>query len=76
MTVQYMVKAFLPTISGCGATDKGWDNIRCQQFEDFLNSHAVDGWRFHSSEFREVTAVGGCGNNKGSWLICTFEKNE
>ncbi len=73
MTVQYMVKAFVPKISGCGATDNGWDDIRCQQYEDFLNRYAVDGWRFHSSEFRTVTAKG-CGNNKGAWLVCTFEK--
>jgi hypothetical protein len=75
MAVQYMVKAFLPTVSGCGGKDNGWDEIRCNQFQEFLNSHAVGGWRLHSSEFRSV-AVKGCGGNKGSWLVCTFEKSE
>ena len=56
MAVQYMVKAFVPTIAGCGARDNGWDDVRCSQFESFLNRHAVDGWRFHSSEYREVAA--------------------
>jgi len=75
MAVQYMVKVFVPKISGCGAKDTGWDELRCQQFQDFLNTHAVNGWRFHSSEYREVT-VKGCGGGKGAWLICTFEKTE
>jgi hypothetical protein len=74
MTVQYTVKAFVPKISGCGAQDNGWDEIRCKQYEDFLNKNAVDGWRFHSSEYRTVTTKG-CGNNKGAWLVCTFEKS-
>lgn len=72
MAVQYMVKAFIPKVAGFGAQDNGWDDARCKQFETFLNNHAVDGWRFHSSEFREVTAQG-CGGGKGAWLVCTFE---
>ena len=75
MTVQYKVKAFVPTVSGCGAQDKGWDELRCEQFQDFLNANALDGWCFHSSEYREV-ALKGCGGNKGAWLVCTFEKNQ
>ena len=73
MAVEYKAKAFVPKVQGCGAADNGWDDARCRQFEDFLNSHAVDGWRFHSSDFRTVT-VSGCGGGKGSWLVCTFEK--
>ena len=73
MAVEYMVKAFVPKISGCGAQDSGWDEVRCQQFQGFLNTHATNGWRFHSSEYREVT-VKGCSGSKGAWLICTFEK--
>lgn len=75
MAVKYMVRAFVPKVAGCGAQDNGWDEARCAQFEDFLNTHAVDGWRFHSSEYREVT-VKGCGGGKGAWLVCTFEKAE
>lgn len=75
MAVQYMVKAFIPKVSGCGAKDNGWDDLRCQQFQDFLNQYAVNGWRLHSSEFRQVT-VKGCGGGQGSWLVCTFEKAE
>ncbi|WP_018294549.1 hypothetical protein [Mariprofundus ferrooxydans] len=72
---KYMVKAFAPKVSGCGAKDNGWDDVRCKQFEDFLNMHAVNGWKFHSSDFREVT-VAGCRGGKGAWLVCTFEKIE
>jgi hypothetical protein len=75
MAVKYSVKAFIPKIAGCGGQDNGWDELRCNQFQDFLNSHAVDGWRFHSSDFRAVTAAG-CGGGKGAWLVCTFEKSE
>lgn len=71
--MQYKVKAFVPKVSGCGAQDNGWDEVRCAQFEAFLNENAVDGWRFHSSEYREVT-VKGCSGSKGAWLVCTFEK--
>ena len=73
MTVQYMVKAFVPKVVGCGAQDSGWNDERCKQFQDFLNQHATGGWRFHSSEYREVT-VQGCSGGKGAWLVCTFEK--
>ncbi|PJZ57228.1 DUF4177 domain-containing protein [Leptospira barantonii] len=73
MAYKYMVKAFVPTIKGCGAQDQGWDQARCQQFSDFLNTNAVDGWRFHSSEYREVK-VKGCSGGSGAWLVCTFEK--
>ena len=75
MSVQYMVKAFAPKVAGCGAKDSGWDEARCTQFQEFLNTHAVDGWRFHSSDFRQVT-VQGCGGGKGNWLVCTFERNQ
>lgn len=75
MAHRYMVKAFVPTISGCGASDKGWDEVRCKQFEDFLNTHSVDGWKLHSSDFRQVVGKG-CGGTKGAWLVCTFERNE
>jgi len=73
MAFEYMVKAFVPKISGCGAEDNGWDEVRCKQFQDFLNAQAEVGWRLHSQEFRQVT-VKGCSGGKGSWLICTFEK--
>jgi hypothetical protein len=75
MAVRYMVKAFVPAISGCGGKDSGWDEKRCKQFEDFLNTHAVGGWRLHSSEYRQVV-VKGCGGGSGAWLVCTFEKSE
>ncbi|WP_295448694.1 DUF4177 domain-containing protein [uncultured Thiodictyon sp.] len=74
MAVRYMVRAFLPKVAGCGAQDNGWDAGRCQQFEEFLNAHAVNGWRLHSSEHRQVVAQG-CGGGKGAWLVCTFEKS-
>jgi hypothetical protein len=73
MAYEYMVRAFLPKVSGCGASDQGWDEQRCKQFESFLNSHASQGWKLHSSEFRSVTAKG-CGGGQGNWLVCTFEK--
>lgn len=72
--MQYMVKAFVPNIAGCGGTDKGWDDTRCNQFEEFLNKYASNGWILHSSDYREVT-VQGCGGGKGAWLVCTFQKN-
>lgn len=75
MSTRYMVKAFIPTVAGCGATDQGWDETRCKEFEDFLNHRAAEGWRFHSSEFRQV-AVKGCGGKTGAWLVCTFERTE
>lgn len=73
MQVQYMVKSFVPKVSGCGAQDNGWDQQRCSQFETFLNDQAREGWKLHSSEFRAVT-IKGCSGGKGSWLVCIFEK--
>lgn len=73
MGVQYKVLSFVPKVSGCGAKDTGWDQKRCEQFQSFLNSHAQDGWKLHSSEYRQVT-VKGCGGGQGAWLVCIFEK--
>jgi len=73
MAVEYKVKNFIPKISGCGAKDNGWDQERCLQYEVFLNQHAQDGWRLHSSEFR-TTTVAGCGGGKGAVLVCVFER--
>jgi hypothetical protein len=70
---RYMVKAFVPAVEGCGATDTGWDDARCTQYQEFLNTHAAAGWRLHSCEYRAVTVKGGCNSSKGVWLICTFE---
>ena len=75
MASMYMVRAFVPTISGCGAQDNGWDEVRCKQFEDFLNANAVSGWRLHSSEYRQVVSRG-CGGGKAAWLVCTFERSQ
>jgi len=72
----YKVDTFLPKIAGCGAEDKGWDEQRCDQYQEFLNGYASKGWRLHSCEYREVSKVGGCGPTKGVWLVCTFEKEE
>jgi len=68
-----MVKTFVPKVAGCGAKDSGWDVARCSQFEDFVKRHAIDGWRLHSSEYRQVT-VKGCGGGNGAWLVCIFEQ--
>lgn len=68
-----MVKAFLPKISGLAAVDNGWDEKRCGQFQEFLNTYAADGWRLHSSEYRLVSNKG-CSKEKASWLVCIFEK--
>ena len=73
MAVSYKVEAFVPEIKGCAAKDKGWDETRCGQFQDFLNSHTAGGWSLHSSEYRSVT-VQGCSGGGGSWLVCVFEK--
>lgn len=75
MAIKYMVKAFVPKVAGCGAQDNGWDDARCTQFQDFLNTQSVDGWRLHSSAFRDVT-VKGCSGGRGAWLVCTFEREE
>jgi len=74
MNHQYKVDTFIPKVAGCGAKDNGWDAERCMQYQSFLNEKALDGWKLHSSEFREVT-VAGCGGNKGAWLVCVFEKS-
>lgn len=73
MAVEYKVKTFVPVVKGCGSKDSGWDNERCRQYEAFLNEHAQDGWRLHSSEFR-TTNVAGCGGGQGSVLVCVFER--
>lgn len=73
MKVEYKVDTFVPKVEGCGAKDNGWDKKRCQQYEIFLNEHASQGWKLHSSEFREAT-VAGCSGSKGIWLVCVFEK--
>ena len=75
MAFEYKVAAFVPKVVGCGAQDMGWDEKRCLQFQEFLNTNTGDGWRFHSSEYREVT-VKGCGGSTGVWLVCTFEKEK
>ena len=75
MASMYMVRAFVPMISGCGGQDNGWDEVRCKQFEDFLNANAVNGWRLHSSEYRQVVSRG-CSGGKGAWLVCTFERSQ
>ena len=71
---EYKVKAFIPTVKGCGATDKGWDGQRCMDFQTFLNAEATEGWKLHSSEYREVKVTGGCGGTQGVWLVCIFER--
>jgi hypothetical protein len=75
MSVQYKVKTFIPKIIGCGSQDNGWDDSRCLQFQDFLNTHSENGWRFHSGEYRKVTTQG-CSSGGGAWLVCIFEKIE
>jgi hypothetical protein len=71
----YKVAAFYPTFKGCGATDKGWNVERCNQYQSFLTENATDGWRFHSSEYRDVTATRGCESTRGAVLICVFERD-
>lgn len=75
MSIEYKVDTFIPKVSGCGAQDNGWDDIRCQQYQDFLNNYANQGWKLHSSDFREVTMTG-CSGGKGVWLVCVFEKEK
>lgn len=75
MVYDYKVDAFVPNISGCGGKDKGWDKERCAQFQKFLNDNATQGWRLHSSEYREVMKIG-CFGGKGAWLVCTFERQK
>lgn len=73
MAYEYTVSTFKPTVKGCGATDKGWNKERCDQFAEFLNNYAQEGWRLHSQEYREVK-MGGCSGGKGATLVCTFER--
>ena len=75
MAHEYKVKFFIPKVSGCGSQDSGWDAKRCEQYEQFLNQHAADGWRFHSSEFRDQSSVG-CAGGKGLVLVCVFEREK
>jgi hypothetical protein len=75
MSFIYKVDTFVPKVSGCGAQDNGWDQVRCGQYQTFLNEYAEKGWRLHSSDFRQVN-VAGCGKSKGAWLVCVFEKPE
>lgn len=70
----YHVDAFVPPAGGCGKTSEGWNPARCQQFAAFLNNYGSQGWRLHSSEYREVTAKTGCGPVQAAWLVCIFEK--
>ncbi|RYZ77052.1 MAG: hypothetical protein EOP05_03120 [Proteobacteria bacterium] len=76
MANEYKVKAFVPTVKGCGATDDGWGPERCLDFQNFLNVETADGWRLHSSEYRTLTVKKGCGASTGSWLVCVFEKQK
>ncbi len=73
MKYTYKIASFVPKVKGCGAQDNGWDQQRCEQFQLFLNSHADEGWKLHSTEYRNVI-VKGCGGKNGNLLICTFEK--
>jgi hypothetical protein len=76
MDPQYKVAAFYPTVKGCGAQSIGWDAERCNQYQQFLDHNTTGGWRFHSSEYRTVTASTGCGSQQGSVLICVFESRQ
>ena len=60
MKHEYRVGAFVPTVKECGAEDKGWDQERCAQFEGYLNQKASEGWKLHSTEYREVAVSSGC----------------
>lgn len=73
MKIEYKVKTYAPKVKGCGATDMGWNETRCQDFQEFLNNESTDGWKLHSYDYRAVT-VKGCGGNTGSWLVCVFKK--
>lgn len=73
MAYRYKVEVFVPKVAGCGASDRGWNEERCQQYEQFLNRHAADGWKLHTAEYRTVTAKG-CGESRGTWLVCVFER--
>lgn len=72
MNYEYKVVAFTPVVKGCGAQDKGWDEVRCKQFEVFLAAHTAGGWKLHSSDYKSVK-MAGCGGNMGTRLVCVFE---
>ncbi len=72
--IEYKVKSYVPKLKGCGAVDHGWDEKRCKDFENFLNSESKGGWALHSSDYREVT-IKGCGGGKGIWLVCVFQRS-
>ncbi len=74
MNIEYKVDTFVPKISGCGAKDNGWDQQRCEQYQEFLNRYAENGWKLHSSDYREVKG-NGCFGEQGAWLVCVFEKH-
>jgi len=74
MESEYKVATFYPTVKGCGAQDFGWNAERCAQYQAFLSKNCTSGWRFHSSEYRQVTATSGCGGTRGAVLICVFER--
>lgn len=74
MEKKYRVKAFKPTIKGCAALDRGWDDERCKQYENFLNQHSRGGWRLVKSDYRDVI-MAGCRGKKGAALVCVFEKD-
>lgn len=59
MKYDYKVETFVPTVKGCGATDKGWDAERCNQFQSFLNERA---------------AAGCLGQTTSVTLVCVFER--
>jgi hypothetical protein len=73
MKADYKVRAYIPTVKGCGATDMGWDESRCTDFENFLAKETNDGWLLHSYEYRTLTTKG-CGGGTGAWLVCVFER--
>lgn len=73
MNLEYKVRAFVPTVKGCGARDEGWNEGKCELFQQFLNEESTDGWKLHSYEYRTLTAKG-CGSSFGTRLICIFEK--
>jgi hypothetical protein len=73
MSYTYKVEVFVPSVSGCGASDKGWDKERVRQYSEFLNQHSAGGWKLHSTDYRQVMAQG-CGGGSGAWLVCIFER--
>lgn len=75
MKYDYKVETFVPTVKGCGATDQGWDEARCGQFQSFLNERAAAGYKLHSMEYRETKGAAGClGQTTSVTLVCVFER--